>query len=206
MVLVNTVLAQMAEPLKTRYTLLHRAHDVGDEAAWQELVVYYRRFIAHVLRRMNVRSSDVDDLTQQVLIKLSQSLPKYDRSKARFRTWLSTIVRNTAINHFEKDSRNPSRPNALEDTEVAMHFERPAELEALIESEWATFIASTAMERVRLAFRGRAVEVFELGLQGLSADEISERTGLSVSTIYTLRKRVKQRLYTEIRSLKSELE
>lgn len=196
----------MSEPLKTRYTLLHRAHDVGDEAAWQELVVYYRRFIAYVLRRMNVPSNDVDDLTQQVLIKLSQNLPSYDRSKARFRTWLSTIIRNTAINHFNKESRNPSRPNALEDSELATQFERPAELDQLIESEWAAFIASTAMERVRAAFKGRAVEVFELGLEGLSAEAVSERIGLSVSTIYTLRKRVKQRLYTEIRSLKSELE
>ena len=36
--------------------------------------------------------------------------------------------------------------------------------------------------------------------------EISEKTGLTISSVYTLKKRVKKRLYLEIRALCSELE
>jgi RNA polymerase sigma-70 factor (ECF subfamily) len=174
--------------------------------AWAEFVSSYRRFIAYVLRRMNVADEDVDDLIQQVLIKLSREISTYDRTQSLFRTWLSTIIRNTAINHFNKESRNPSRPSAAETSQVSAHFESPAELDQMIESEWATFIASTALERVRKAFKGRAVEVFELGLEGLSAEAIAQRTGFSVASVYTLRKRVRQQLYIEIRALKEELE
>ena len=63
-----------------------------------------------------------------------------------------------------------------------------------------------AMTRVRSVFRGQAVRVFELSLDGLPAAVIAERTGLSVSSVYTLRKRVKKRLYLEIRALVAELE
>lgn len=48
--------------------------------------------------------------------------------------------------------------------------------------------------------------VFELSLDGHSAATIAEQTGLSVASVYTLRKRVKKRLYLEIRAVAAELE
>ena len=64
----------------------------------------------------------------------------------------------------------------------------------------------TVGEMVKEVFQGQAIEVFELGLDGRSAAEIAESTGLSVASVYTLRKRVKKRLYLEIRALVAELE
>jgi RNA polymerase sigma-70 factor (ECF subfamily) len=83
---------------------------------------------------------------------------------------------------------------------------QPAEINVQIEKEWATYIGTLAMKRMHNVFQGQAVEVFELGLDGMSAADIAERTGLSVSSVYTLRKRVKARLYREIRALAAELE
>lgn len=80
------------------------------------------------------------------------------------------------------------------------------EIDALIEEEWTTYIANLAMERVRATFQGQAVKVFELGLDGLSAEQIAEQTDLTVQSVYTLRKRVKKRLYLEIRALTADLE
>ena len=80
------------------------------------------------------------------------------------------------------------------------------EIENIIEKEWAAYIASQAMNRVRENFQGQAIEVFELGLDGHSAAHIAEKTKLTVATVYTLKKRVKKRLYLEIRQLSSELE
>ena len=80
------------------------------------------------------------------------------------------------------------------------------EIEDIIEKEWAAYIASQAMNRVRENFQGQAVEVFEMSLDGHSASHIAEKTKLTVATVYTLKKRVKKRLYLEIRQLASELE
>ena len=192
--------------IQTSHTLLQRACDTRDEQAWEEFVRHYRRFIRYILREMEVDANDLEDLTQQVLVNLTRELPSYDRSRARFRTWLSTVIRNAALNHFRSQESARSRIRAFRGT-LALDDESAApEIDRIIEKEWATYIASMAMDRVREVFQGQAVEVFKLGLEGRPAAEIAESTGLSVASVYTLRKRVKKRLYLEIRGLIAELE
>jgi RNA polymerase sigma-70 factor (ECF subfamily) len=87
-----------------------------------------------------------------------------------------------------------------------MGASHPAEIDVQIEREWAVYVGNLAMKRVRNIFHGQAVKVFELGMDGMPASEIAEQTGLSISSVYTLRKRVKKRLYLEIRALAAELE
>ena len=194
-----------SEPEHTRYTLLNRALHTGDEEAWEELVEHYRRFIYYILNQLQVNPADLEDVSQQVLVSLTKDLSKFDPSKGRFRSWLSTMIRNTAISHFRKQTSYQKRMDGLRaETDVAGQAD--SEIDAYIEQEWTTYIATQAMERVKSVFEGKAIEVFELGLDGLSASEIAEKTGLTVSSVYTLKKRVKKRLYVEILELTSELE
>lgn len=195
----------MSETQHTSYTLLQRAHDTTDEEAWSRFVAYYRRFIFYILREMGVSENDLDDLVQQVLIGLTKTLPQYDRTRSSFRTWFGQVIRNAAYSHFRKLQRRPSNTCELDDP-IAAELRQPAEVDRWIEKEWATYIGNLAMGRVRKAFQGKAIEAFEMGLDGSSGAEIAEATGLSVSSIYTLRKRVKKRLYLEVRALTTELE
>jgi len=196
----------MSIPEYTSYTLLQRAHDTDDEEAWAQLVAYYRRFIIYILREIGVLEDDLDDLTQQILIGLTKNLPQYDRTRSSFRTWLGTIIRNAAYSHFRKQQCRPSDVCGLEESAAVEGLRQPAEVEQWIENEWATYIANLAMDRVRQAFKGQAIQAFEMGLDGMSGAAIAEATGLSVASVYTLRKRVKKRLYLEVRALTEELE
>lgn len=54
----------------TRQTLLIRAHDQKDQAAWDEFVAYYRPFISIILRHLKVWEADIEDLTQTVILNL----------------------------------------------------------------------------------------------------------------------------------------
>ncbi|MGJ8639763.1 MAG: RNA polymerase sigma factor [Opitutaceae bacterium] len=188
---------------QTNYTLIHRAHNLGDEAAWNQLIQHYRRFIVYILRKLNMPENDLEDVTQQVLIRLSRELPKFDKERAKFRTWLSRMITNIAISHFRRPKRQHTDIDYLDIKEGGGHI---AEIESIIENEWSTYIETQAIERVREVFKGKAILVFELGLRGCSTEEIALQTQLSVSSVYTLRKRVKKRLYTEIRSLIDDLE
>jgi RNA polymerase sigma-70 factor (ECF subfamily) len=85
-------------------------------------------------------------------------------------------------------------------------LDRESDLDQRIEAEWTTYVANLAMERIRGQFQGRAIEVFELGLDGVPLEEICARTGLTTASAYTLRKRVKKRLFQEIRALINDLE
>lgn len=196
----------MSSTHSTRHTLLQRALSADDEKAWEEMVVHYRRFIFYVLNKMGVPENEMDDIFQKVLISLTQSLANYDREKARFRTWLGSVIRNTAMTHLKKEQGYQKRLGKLEDPCYLQQLKEPLDVDVMIEEEWATYISNQAMGKVRQVFRGQAIEVFEYSLDGLSADSIAARTGLTVATVYTLRKRVKKRLYLEILHLTQDLE
>jgi RNA polymerase sigma factor (sigma-70 family) len=189
----------------TSYTLIHRACDTRDDEAWSRLFANYGRFIRYILRELNVPDNDLADVTQQVLIGLTGSLQSYDRSKSSFRHWLGSVIRNTAFSYFRKLKSRPTSDCTLDDDSIK-GLAHPAEVEHWIEEEWATYIANQAMDRLRQVFKGQAIEAFEMGLDDRSAAEIAEATGLTVASVYTLRKRVKQRLLLEVRSLTEELE
>jgi len=191
---------------KTRYSLLQRACNLRDEQAWEEFVEYYRRFIFYILDELGVAGGDIDDVAQQVWVSLTKDLASYDRGRARFRTWLSTVIRNAALAHFRKQRNYRSRIRLFGKEHNMDALVQESEIDQRIEKEWEAYVANVAMGRVRKVFKGQAIEVFEQGLDGRSVAEIAESTGLSVASVYTLRKRVKKRLYLEIRALVTELE
>ncbi|WP_372796535.1 RNA polymerase sigma factor [Pontiella sp.] len=196
----------MGEADHTRYTLLQRACDLNDEQAWEEFVGHYRRFIFYILHEMGVAAGDIEDVAQQVLLALTKDLPGYDSSRARFRTWLSTVIRNAALAHFRKQNNRQKRIRMFGEEQLIDAAFQSSEVEQRIEEEWAAYVGDLAMGRVRKVFKGQAIEVFEQGLDGKSAADVAASTGLSVASVYTLRKRVKKRLYLEIRAVVAELE
>ncbi|MGC6567169.1 MAG: RNA polymerase sigma factor [Akkermansiaceae bacterium] len=200
---IEAALKATTDNYQTRQTLIQRACDPGNERAWAEFDQTYRRFIAFVLGRLGVSQDDVDDLTQKIFTTLTQSLSSYDRNKATFRTWLSTVIRNTAFAHFKKQKREQKQLARIE-SESDLSQKDANDVDALIKAEWGVYIANLAMQRVRDQFQGKAIEVFELGLDGVPVEDIARRTELSTASVYTLRKRVKKRLYLEIRSLIQE--
>ena len=204
-ILRNPALKITADNHRTRQTLIQRACDPGNESAWAEFDKTYRRFIAFVLGRMGVKQDDIDDLTQKIFSSLMQSLSSYDRKKATFRTWLSTIIRNTAFAYFKKQQREQQNMAKIE-SESALRLDDANNVDAFIKAEWGVYVANLAMQRVRDQFQGKAIEVFEQGLDGIPVEETAKRTDLTTASVYTLRKRVKKRLYLEIRSLIEELE
>lgn len=196
----------MVPSSQTRYTLLQRAQLGGDDRAWSELVELYRRFIYHILNELGVDRDDIADLSQQILVALNRDLPSYDRTRAKFRSWFGTVIRNVALAHFRKQNAIQKNLRLFAMEKSIDEHSRAPEISRMIEEEWSTYIANLAMERIRPLFKGQAIEVFQLGLDGYTAEEIVNRTGLTTSSVYTLRKRVKKRLYLEIRAISCDLE
>jgi RNA polymerase sigma factor (sigma-70 family) len=191
----------------TRHSLIHRACNLRDESAWLEFDRIYRRFILFVLGSIGIERDDLEDLTQQVMLALTRDLPGYNREKAKFRTWLSAVIRHAAGAHLRRKRTDPaSSGTPAPEPLLAAWQEDASDLDQRIEAEWSTYVSNLAMDRVRGHFLGKAIEVFELGLDGVPQEEICRRTGLTPSSAYTLRKRVKKRLILEIRSLVNELE
>src|ERR671910_3206646 len=84
----------------------------GREESFEELVRRYQRPIAAYVYRMVGDYDAALDLTQEVFIKVYNSLARY-RPEYKFSTWIYRIAHNAAVDHLR---RQPSRPQALDRT------------------------------------------------------------------------------------------
>jgi RNA polymerase sigma-70 factor (ECF subfamily) len=74
----------------------------GDPQAWQQLVVSQHRRIYAICYRFTGSSSDAEDLTQDVFLKLYNNLASFDTLKGSFQTWITTLTRNLLVDHFRR--------------------------------------------------------------------------------------------------------
>src|SRR6267378_7155117 len=73
----------------------------GREASFEELVRRYQRPIAAYVYRMVGDYDAALDLTQEIFIKVYNSLARY-RSEFKFSTWIYKIAHNCAVDHLRR--------------------------------------------------------------------------------------------------------
>src|SRR5918998_4018903 len=73
----------------------------GREDGFEELVRRYQRPIAAYVYRMVGDYEAALDLTQEVFIKVYNSLRRY-RSEFKFSTWIYKIAHNSAVDHLRR--------------------------------------------------------------------------------------------------------
>ena len=195
------------DPYLTRQTLLQRAQNQDDQQAWDEFVNFYRKFIFHILNKMNFNTQDADDLAQEILLKLWRKLASYDKQKSKFRTWLKQVTRNTALDYLRQVKRKP-RFVELEaeylELNAYLNSMSDSQFEEIFESEWRAYLCEKALENVDKLFSGTAVQAFKLSRQGVSTEEIAKRLELKKHSVYVLICRVRARFVNELRRLINE--
>jgi RNA polymerase sigma-70 factor, ECF subfamily len=84
----------------------------------------YERYFDRVYGYMRLALRDhyqAEDATQQVFLKLLESLPLYEKRRQPFRAWLFVVVRNYAIQLLRKEGEL-----VLEASEIDQHLDRLA--------------------------------------------------------------------------------
>ena len=197
----------MSDEWTTRQTLLLRVKNPDDEQAWNEFVNYYKSFIKVILKYLNVATNHVEDLTQEILIKIWKGLQKldYDSEKARFRTWLNRVIRNAVIDFQRAGNRRIKTENQDEVDSESFPLDND-EFSKIIEKEWRAHITNLALDNIRPIFKGNALDVFNLYLNEVPTKKIAEQLNIAEGSVYKLRSRVEEKLIQEIKRLKLELE
>lgn len=80
--------------------LVRRAQD-GEEIAQRDLIIAYQRRIAGFVYAMTGRSDAVEDISQQIFIKMVRALHRL-QAPAQFESWLFRLARNTCIDHLRR--------------------------------------------------------------------------------------------------------
>ena len=154
----------------------------GRDDGFEELVRRYQRPIVSYVYRMTGDYDAALDLTQEVFIKVYNSLARY-RPEYKFSTWIYRIAHNAAVDHLR---RQPSRPQALDQTaRDGETYERPVASDAPNPeqlSERAELSAEIEDVIRQLPASYRELIVLRHA-HDLSYDEIAEVTGLPLGTV-----------------------
>src|ERR1700719_822036 len=85
----------------------------GDTSAFEKLIERHQALVAGTVARMLSSNSDVEDIAQQVFIRVWKSARRYV-PRAKFTTWLLKITRNLVFNELRRAKRHAHVPLQLE--------------------------------------------------------------------------------------------
>src|ERR1044072_4531615 len=89
----------------------------GEIAAFEQIVDRHQRLITGTVARMLGSNSDVEDIAQQVFVRVWKNARRYV-PRAKFTTWLLKITRNLVFNELRRRSRH---------AQLSTHVESPDE-------------------------------------------------------------------------------
>src|SRR4051794_15227672 len=191
----------------TRASLLTQLRqDPSDQAGWDQFVEHYGRHIYRWCRQWKLQDADAEDVTQNVLVKLTQKLQgfAYDPSRS-FRGWLKTVAHHACRDY--EDNRRRVQPVG-DDSNVERQFlalEAREDLARKLEEAFDLEILELAQLRVQLRVAPHTWEAFHLlTLEGLSVAEVAARVGMKVAMVYVAKSKVQKMLREEIEKLEED--
>ena len=183
---------------QTRPSLLLRIRDPKDSAAWQEFTGIYAPVVRAYAKRCGVPGQELDDVVQEVLWAVSQLIGQFEHHpvQRRFRPWLWSITHRRILKWRAGLRRTPLQP---EDSQILKSLtDEDAQLEQYWEQQWSQHVVARAIQIIRKDFAPRTFEVFRqcVILQKPPA-QVAEALGMKISTVYTYKNRVLDRLRQE---------
>lgn len=165
----------------------------GNEHACRFLVAQYQKLVQHVVGRMVLQEEVVEDLCQDVFMKVFRRLHTF-RGDARLSTWIATIAYNTTATYLKRNkgrketSLDHGGVMALEDGDLpACNMADAGEVRRLLQA---------SIEKLPVHYRTILTLFY---LEEFSYREIGEITGMPEGT-------VKSYLHRSRQLLKSQLE
>jgi RNA polymerase sigma-70 factor (ECF subfamily) len=197
----------MTEFPNTQSLLLTNIKSLENREAWAEFVQIYRPVIYRMARRRGLQDSDAQDLSQDVLIRISKSIDSWvPQEGIRFRHWLRKVASNAIVTAVTK-----TRPRGIVDGSTADHLiaETPDTSIATIELQNECFreryLRAAAIVKVDVSPATWAA--FERTvIQGQSCEEAAASLGKSLGTVYASRSRILKRLQIEVQRLEGDTE
>ncbi|MFO0953551.1 MAG: sigma-70 family RNA polymerase sigma factor [Isosphaeraceae bacterium] len=195
----------------TRPTLLARAGDWTDHAAWRELVACYDRPLRLWCRQFGLDAETADEVVQRVWVDLARRLStfRYDPGKT-FRGWLRIVCHRRAQDVLASRRRTDPLPGEVSDRLTAA-WPGPEDdtgqddHDASARRPWLLQVALQAQASVASKVDPDSWRAFWLiAVEDRPVRETSEALGKSYAATYMAYNRVRQRLRREGERLLAE--
>lgn len=172
--------------------IIERARS-GDSAAFNQIVLAYRRRILGTISRLIGRPEDVEDVAQEVFVRLFYSLDQL-RSTEVFEPWLYRLSINACYDYLRRAKRrNEPRMSDLSEQQVMMadsvagsKFQQEEQRKSRVR-EFTQSLFRHVSEEDRLLLTLKEVE-------GLSLKELEEVYGVNENALKVRLFRARQRV------------
>jgi RNA polymerase sigma-70 factor (ECF subfamily) len=208
----------------TRWSLIGRLKEVGDDESWREYADTYGPLIHTVALRSGLSDADAQEVVQETLLAVARKMPEFKCNPAAgsFKSWLLTLTRWRIIDQVRRRERTrvergppsaakaPPRPGP-DDTANTATIERIAdphrpELAIVWDEEWEKHLLEAATDRVKQQVDPELFQLFDFHvLRGWPAAKVARKVGVSLPRVYFAKYKVARPLKREIEVLKQAL-
>jgi RNA polymerase sigma-70 factor (ECF subfamily) len=170
-------------------------HD--DAAAWDEFVGLYGPVVYRVARGRGFQAADADNLVQEVLFAVAQSVSQWlERAdRGSFRAWLLRIARNEAADTISRRATRPLGRDGDAAARVLSHLPARDDISSRLDLEYERTVFQWAADKVRSTVASHTWQAFWLThVDGHSIEEAAKQLQTRPGNIYFGRSRVMARI------------
>ncbi len=121
----------------------------GDEGAWESLVKMHTRRVYAICYRFTGSDTEAQDVTQDVFLRVFQSMRSFRAGEGSFGVWLTRLTRNLLIDHYRRGKM--ARATASIEDQLPMLEERPhigGRADGMLEGREASEILQSALQKL----------------------------------------------------------
>ncbi|MCX7701467.1 MAG: RNA polymerase sigma factor [Gemmataceae bacterium] len=171
----------------------------NDQAAWEQLVSHYYRYVYGWCRRSGLCPDDAADVCQEVFRSVVGSLGNFhrDRDHDTFRGWLRRITQRRVCDHRQKRRDQPQAEGGS-DAQARLMELATDRSSASSRSIWSSRLGQ-ALEVVRCEFESTTWQAFwRATVDQEPAADVAAAPGLTANAVYVAKSRVLRRLRQEM--------
>jgi RNA polymerase sigma-70 factor (ECF subfamily) len=162
---------------------------------WNNFVLVYTPLLKFWIRKKNVPHSAEDDVLQDALQKIYNSIGNFERdaAKGKFRGWLRTIVERRAADYFRSLPQDQGAPQEMLDGIVNRDQKDAEEIEG--EQQALEEVKARALELVRESTAEKTWQMFwKSTVEEIPTSEIAKQFDVTTAAIRVAKQRVLKRL------------
>lgn len=175
--------------------------------AWDQFYQTYSTILSRFASCYDLSASEVDDLVQEVWVKVIRRLPEFhwDRNRGGLRTWLYLLVRSQAIDHIRAKGRRAVVSNGvslLDEREPLDLASNPADA---VEKQWRHELVQTVLEEIRASSSPANYDVIRLRfVEGKSVDEVAAALDMTREQVWDRQHRMLQKIRAAVGAFTGE--
>jgi RNA polymerase sigma-70 factor (ECF subfamily) len=201
------------DPIPTRYSLLSRLEDRGDQDSWRDFFNTYWRLIYAVALKSGLTEAEAQDVVQETIISVARDIHKFkrDRTLGSFKGWLRNLTRWRIADQLRKRTRAVRADDSkggedLPRLDVA-DIPDPAgdSGESVWDEEWQANLLKAALEILKRNVKEEHYQIFDLYvLQQWPVRKVARALGINVGLVHLVKYRMSALLKKEVRRLEGQ--